>query len=194
MRFRRAAQRLLHQDVDGRRLLLKSLPKHSVGAEVGVWQGDFSQRILRTVKPRMLYLIDPWTFSHEPDVEGAWYAGAIAKSQADMDGIAQKVSARFAQTPQVKILRASSSDAASSIPAGLDWVYIDGDHRYEAVREDLEVYSKLVGPGGLVGGDDYKAGGWYGDAVQRAVNEFIGTNRAEILFVRGNEYLLRMRC
>ncbi len=33
---------------------------------------------------------------------------------------------------------------------GIDFLFIDGDHRYEAVRRDFEMYSSLMRPGGVV--------------------------------------------
>ncbi len=38
--------------------LLDVLPKHSIVAELGVAQGDFSAKILSVTKPKELYLID----------------------------------------------------------------------------------------------------------------------------------------
>ena len=35
-------------------------------------------------------------------------------------------------------------------PDGIDWLFIDGDHRYEAVKADFELYKPLVTPGGSV--------------------------------------------
>ncbi|MGB5295671.1 MAG: class I SAM-dependent methyltransferase, partial [Thermoanaerobaculia bacterium] len=32
----------------------------------------------------------------------------------------------------------------------IDFLYIDGDHRYEGVRTDFEMYSPLVRPGGVI--------------------------------------------
>lgn len=40
--------------------LLKHLPMGSVGAELGVFDGVFSQEILQTVRPSRLYLVDLW--------------------------------------------------------------------------------------------------------------------------------------
>ncbi|MDJ0634304.1 MAG: hypothetical protein QNJ34_14035 [Xenococcaceae cyanobacterium MO_188.B29] len=42
-----------------RQFLLERLPKNSVGAEIGVHLGDFSEKILEIVKPNKLHLIDP---------------------------------------------------------------------------------------------------------------------------------------
>ena len=32
----------------------------------------------------------------------------------------------------------------------LDFLFIDGDHRYDGVKSDFETYSSLVGPGGII--------------------------------------------
>src|SRR5947207_2237506 len=45
---------------DSRTFLLRSLPRKSVGAEVGVWKGDFAAEMLHIVRPSRLYLVDPW--------------------------------------------------------------------------------------------------------------------------------------
>ena len=34
-------------------------------------------------------------------------------------------------------------------------MYIDGEHTYDAVREELELYAPLLSPGGLLTFDDY---------------------------------------
>ena len=33
---------------------------------------------------------------------------------------------------------------------GIDFLFIDGDHRYDGVKMDFEMYSPLLRPGGLV--------------------------------------------
>lgn len=63
-RLRRLAARLplvgrRWHALEGRRWLLELLPRDSEGAEIGVWQGNFSALILSVVGPRRLHLIDP---------------------------------------------------------------------------------------------------------------------------------------
>lgn len=36
----------------------------------------------------------------------------------------------------------------------LDFLFIDGDHRYEAIKSDYEMYSSLIRPGGIIGFHD----------------------------------------
>ena len=49
-----------------------------------------------------------------------------------------------------------------------DWVYIDGNHSYEAVRQDLELYWRKLKPGGYIVCDDYHHAGFWDDGVTRA--------------------------
>jgi hypothetical protein len=134
--------------------LLRILPKGSVCAEVGVWKGDFSEMILKNVKPRELHLVDPWVFqSRYPD---RWYGGQIAAGQAEMDSIYQYVHSRFARNPVVKIHRRFSRELREIFPEkNLDWIYIDGDHSKDAVKLDVRLALDVVKPGGMIVGDDY---------------------------------------
>jgi predicted O-methyltransferase YrrM len=57
----------------------------------------------------------------------------------------------------VHVIRADShevstvEDVRRRLPDGkVDFLFIDGDHSYEGVRRDFELYSPLVAPGGLV--------------------------------------------
>lgn len=52
-----------------------------------------------------------------------------------------------------------------------DFIFIDGDHRYEAVRHDIIYAFQHVFPGGIVSGHDYTYAEWPG--VKKAVDEMI---------------------
>lgn len=56
-----------------------------------------------------------------------------------------------------------------------DLIYIDGSHEYEDVIADLNSYSELLNPGGIMFGDDYYS---FAD-VGRAVNDFVATKKAQ---------------
>jgi predicted O-methyltransferase YrrM len=55
-----------------------------------------------------------------------------------------------------------------SIFSQADFIFIDADHSYEAVKADIAAWSKRLAPGGLIAGHDYDAH-WPG--VMRAVDE-----------------------
>src|SRR5437879_1016295 len=129
-----------------RNAVLERLPQQSVGAELGIWRGDFSAQLLKRVRPRTLFLIDPWRYEESEAYRGAWYGGRT--SQKSMDHIHARVQARFAREIRhgtVVILRSPSSEAAQTLAVGsLDWVYIDANHLYQFVLNDLWTYSARV--------------------------------------------------
>lgn len=69
----------------------------------------------------------------------------------------------------------SSQERAAEIPPP-DVVYIDADHGYRAVRDDIATWYPRIAPGGaLCGHDYYAATHWPG--VKRAVDEFLARER-----------------
>jgi Methyltransferase domain len=174
-----------------RERLLCQLPKAGAVVEVGVWEGDFSQRLLDSLRPRMLHLVDPWQFV--PEQERAWYGGARAKSQEDMDRIYEGVIARFTleiADGQVVVCRETSVSAAERMASRkFEVVYIDGDHTYDAVRADLRAWAPLVAEDGVLAGDDYGYVGWWDGGVHRAVDEFV--SQGWTLSLIGSQFLLR---
>jgi len=159
----------------GREQLIARLPKNGIGAEIGVWKGMFSRRLLQGTAPAELHLIDPWAFS--ADFPRRRYGGAEASDQDGMDAICRDVAASFAKNLRVRIHRLRSADAAPLFPdEHFDWIYIDGDHSYEAVIQDLRLWHPKIKKGGLLAGDDYT---WRDEAgqlsVARAVREFVAT-------------------
>jgi hypothetical protein len=174
---------------DHRAHLLQRLPRNAVCAEVGVWKGAFSARILAT-QPATLHLIDPWLFQSQFPERA--YGGTSAASQADMDAIYQTVCQRFAGRESVRIHRQPFRDFAAKMARGeLDWIYIDGDHSEEAVREDLSLAWDLVKSGGIIAGDDYRWRDSDGsEPVRAAVERFCRARGIERELI-GNQFLLR---
>jgi SAM-dependent methyltransferase len=72
----------------------------------------------------------------------------------------------------IRPIRLGSLEAAAQYaPGSLDFVFIDGDHDYAAVRADIVAWLPLVKDGGVLAGDDF-LDQWPG--VQRAVRELLG--------------------
>jgi hypothetical protein len=175
-----------------RERVLEQMPAGSRCAEIGVWQGDFSQMILDVVRPSELHLIDPWMFV--PEAPNTWFGGRVAQDQEAMDEIYRAVVERFAMRPEVVIHRATSVVSAQHFePGALDWVYIDGDHRLDAVRSDLASYLPLIRASGYVTGDDYL---WRDEGafpVKVAVDECIRTGVVDLVAVFDSQFILRKR-
>lgn len=154
------------------------MPRSSVCAEIGVWKGDFSKCIQKITSPKTLHLIDPWEFQNEfPE---RMFGGAVAKNQLDMDRIYEGVRKRFNNYTNVIIHRGKSERVLPEFKdAYFDWVYIDGNHYYEYVINDLRICLSKVKPGGIIAGDDYTWGEQEGFPIKRAIHDFIRENNLE---------------
>jgi len=173
---------------DKRDFLFDILPKNCICAEIGVWKGEFSQKILNHLNPKKLYLIDKWRF--ESKYDHSWYGGLEAKNQQDMNDIYDKVVQKFRFETRIKILAMTSSDASATFSENyFDFVYIDGNHLYEFVKQDLELFYSKIKNDGFIVGDDYGVNGWWNDGITKAVNEFVETNLL-ILSVKNNQFII----
>jgi len=146
-----------------------------VGAEIGVNMGVFAYHVLLPRQPSKLYLIDPWVYGLQADVE----LDPTPEKQAFRDAEYQSVRGVFERYANVEILRMKSEEAfALFADESLDYVYIDGEHSSEAVTRDLMNYLPKVRVGGYLIGDDY---GWTG--IGPAVQAFLALHQEELLFL-----------
>ena len=79
-----------------------------------------------------------------------------------------------------------SIEAAKKVEdSSLDFVFIDANHHYEHVVQDMIAWYPKVRSGGLFSGHDYGGGRvWHG--VKRAVNEWCALRGYEVQTARGN--------
>lgn len=151
-----------------REQLLPYLPKHGVGAEIGVAEGTFSAAILEAAEPRELHLIDPWSHLEAGSdlLSSSGFLAETAKERgvADEpppansrgDELFASVARRFEGDARVKLHRQYSYKAATAFePGTFDFVYLDGNHHYEFVLRDLQDWAALLKPGGLLFGHDF---------------------------------------
>lgn len=172
--------------------LLESLPKGGIVAEIGVWEGAFSRRILDVCAPKELHLIDPWLYMPEFSNTGFGHP----KNEYLMEERYNRVRAAFADDPRVVIHRATSEAALSQMADhSLDWVYIDGNHNAPFINQDLALSLRKVKQQGVIAGDDYL---WMneelGAPVKRAVDEVLEQlgPRAK-LRLRGNQFRIGLK-
>jgi len=178
-----------------RRFLFNYIKPGHRGAEIGVWQGDFSKMVLSTCTLETYYLIDPYTFM--PEFPNRMYGGTVAKSQADMDQIFEQTKAKLAPLPGQQIwLRDLSEGAANQIEDdSLDFVYLDGNHLYDWVYKDLRLYVPKIKPGGHMILDDWL---WLDDnggtAVKLAAEAFEGDhpNCLELVQIKGGQAVYKV--
>lgn len=137
-------------------------------AEVGVFHGHFSQILLDIFSPSKLYLID------------TFYVNDHITHKFDAAHHFPYVKNRFKDLDTVEFLPGLSWDMLASIPNNtLDYIYIDADHTYASVTNDINVAVQKIKPGGIIQFNDYCTTHGYG--VLEAVNEFIEENDVDIL-------------
>lgn len=109
---------------------------YKVGAEVGVLEGHYSEILLDNIPGLALYCVDNW------------------KNIAYREAVERMAFARLAK--RAIIMRKSSVEAAESFDDGcLDFVYIDANHQYHSIMDDLKAWTPKVRKGGIVCGDDF---------------------------------------
>lgn len=141
------------------------------GVEIGVFRGEYSRDILRAWKGTRLTSVDPWK-----EFPASEYVDSCNLSQEEHErnlAATRHLLAPFQE--RSRILRTTSDEAAREFAnRSLDFVYLDAQHHYEAVRNDIATWLPKLKKGGVLGGHDYLDGrlpsGEYG--VKRAVTEF----------------------
>jgi hypothetical protein len=142
-------------------LFLKERSKNEelVGVEIGVAKGVNALSLLEELSIRKLFLVDPYV----PYVDAAQRV-----SHKDSFIVAWNKLSNFRQ---VQFIKKTSRDAVKDVGEPLDFVYIDGNHSYEYVKNDIALYYPLVKAGGVIGGHDYVP--YHDLGVFQAVNEFV---------------------
>ena len=78
--------------------------------------------------------------------------------------------------------------AIDDIPRYNDFVYIDGNHSYDFVKKDIELYYPRVREGGVFGGHDFHAMADKDYGVARAVLEFVDKEGLQLFGKRSMDW------
>lgn len=151
--------------------LAKSLELTGKGVEIGVQIGKFSELILRQSSLSVLYSVDPWhNFSEEEYSNDA----ANVSQQKQDENYQLTVNRLSSFGDRSVIIRKTSKDFSYTVEDNeLDFIFIDGNHGYEYVKEDLNLWWPKVRAGGLFSGDDYLFTPQGETPVKNAVDEFM---------------------
>ena len=162
----------------------KTLHDGMVMVEVGSWLGRSAAlmgvEIANSGKQATLICVDPWV-DGGPDLRDTKHFKNQTKPIID-----QFIENTKPVRQHISMLRMTSLEAVSKFNDGsVDFLMLDGDHCYEAVKADIKAWLPKMKPGGLLTGDDY---GWPG--VNRAAHEAFG-DRVNATWVKHHKnYLL----
>ena len=140
--------------------------------EIGVNKGETAQQLRLLFPQAHLYLVDPWALSFEYSLSGT----PISRKTKHYENAYNQVSTLFSSDSRATILRMSSMQALSYIPDGLDLIFIDANHEYRKVKENILAWLPKVAPGGLLAGHDYEPTIPMFSGVKQAVEECFGKN------------------
>lgn len=141
--------------------------KYAKIAEIGVWKGWFLNGIFCNCPEITEYWgIDSWNVKNVPGDP------LPIATQKEWTAIYLKVCNVLKYYYQLKIIKADSIEAAKIFPEGyFDFVFIDGDHSYESVRDDVKAWTPLIRKGGMITGHDCTK---RRPGVPKALNEIFG--------------------
>lgn len=147
----------------------------SKGAEIGVARGIYSEKLCEIIPNLELYCIDPW------DTYAGNQRGGRRADQYYNYQVALKKLSKY----HVHFIRKVSMEAVLDFKrASLDFVFIDGNHNYEYVLEDITEWSKKVRKNGIVAGHDYYH--FRGSGVVEAVDEYVAAHDIDLQLTKKN--------
>ena len=129
--------------------------------EIGTFKGSFSNVILSNWEGT-LYMVDPWRALGAEYIDASnhyYHQEAYSETMSNIRGMEERGI----------MIRALSNQAVELFPnESLDFIYIDANHAYDYVKEDMEIWWPKLKRGGYFAGHDYLGlENWY-------ETEFIG--------------------
>lgn len=139
--------------------------------EVGVWQGKsslfFSQYAMAKGLDYELWLVDRFRGCEVTASHLCKISPHLNKKSSFIHNVATTLF-RNGASDRCNFVQADSLKASRMFDdESVDFVFIDADHSYEAVKADIAVWFPKVKKGGFIGGHDYNH-----NEVWKAVNEF----------------------
>jgi hypothetical protein len=131
---------------------LEILPKGAIGAEIGVFRGEFSPHIVRVTQPRVLHLIDGWweLYGERYPDWGAYTDHGTLETRAAFEEARRRT---HGMPVEFHI-----GDDLSILPTfadrSLDWAYLDSSHQYEHTLQELALLDRKVSA--VIMGDDWR--------------------------------------
>jgi hypothetical protein len=150
-------------------------------AEVGVHKGKLCDNLLchHSDKIKEYWAVDQWV-----KFDDKKYGRYATWSQESWDLKYIYVCSLMFKYNKLRVVRLPSIQAAKLFPLlYFDLVYLDADHFYESVKQDIECWMPLVREGGWISGHDYGRRE-SGKGVKPAVDELFNHDKVS-LYVDG---------
>jgi predicted O-methyltransferase YrrM len=165
--------------------LAKLLPENTVMAEIGPYAGEGTLIFLQSGRIKKIYSIDPWsTEFHEDPMVRPEDNDRDRYVFNNMDWAEWSFDQRVKGFDQVVKMKMTSEEAFKNLPKGLDFIYIDGDHRYESVLFNIAQAKKHVKKGGWIGGNAY--------ILYPSITKAVKENFEDIIEFGGHNWMVKV--
>jgi 2-polyprenyl-3-methyl-5-hydroxy-6-metoxy-1,4-benzoquinol methylase len=155
--------------------LVELIKPNSVMAEIGSYMGESTEIFLNCKNVKQLFAVDPWSDNYDP----------ILKFEYPMEEVKKMFFERVGKYEKLDVKQMTSEEACKMFQdKSLDIVYIDADHRYEAVKKDIKMWLPKIKIGGIICGHDLTT-----KDVSKAVVEILGDPD---VFFRDSSWLFRV--
>lgn len=153
----------------------------NLGVELGTEAGLYAEVLCKANPNLQLFCVDAWT---------AYKGYRDHVTQSKLDGIYRQAFDRLHPYHQCKLVRGFSLQMVDEFEdESLDFVYIDANHEYRQVVDDISVWQKKVRKGGIVAGHDYikRKNKEYLMHVVEAVTGYVSAYQIKPYFVLGRK-------
>jgi len=144
--------------------------------EIGSYSGEGTVVIAKHFKE--VLAVDPWLNGYD--------INDVASQQCPMKFVFNAFQERTTPLGNVNYSRGKSLDALEFVKDGeLDFIYIDGDHRYKGVLADLDGWKPKLRAGGVMSGHD-----WSFKTVRQALVEVFKDK--EVVIFQGDSWGIKL--
>jgi predicted O-methyltransferase YrrM len=150
---------------------LAAAPSAGAVIEIGCWEGQSSVWFANHVYPQTLHCFDWWQGARLEAGDQSDKTPWLAKERdvyAEFIGNMNRLTKR-----NYRVWKGDWRETLPRWPAGqpIRFAYIDATHTYVEVRDNIAALLPLLGPGGVLSGDDFH----HFPDVGRAVNATLGS-------------------
>ncbi len=140
--------------VTERRAVLRLAPKNGVGAELGVFSGMFMEHLANDTQAKKIYFVDPWSKLHGDAYPnwGRYTANTRLPTASARRAVEYRASSLATECEVVEDFASDWIDRMKD--RFLDWAYLDANHSYGSVINDLTHIDRALREKGVIMGDD----------------------------------------
>ena len=153
----------------------------SVGVEIGVYRGEYTELLAKS--GMKIYGVDPWLA-----YDGYPYHGTDEEQPAHNKNY-EETKKRLVPYTNVTLIRKTSMDALKDFEdESIDFCYIDGNHSFRYVADDMCEWIKKIKKGGFLCGHDYIYANPLSFHVRHVVDAYVQAHAIQSLWILGEKH------